>query len=57
MVKWIIAGVATLIYLIFLFRKREEPTGYFPVDVEGAFGNIIGTMLYLVFWIIWLIIF
>ncbi len=54
--KWILAIVATAIWLLFNYLRKPDKTMWFP-DIGNALERIFVFMLYLIFWIVWLIIF
>lgn len=55
--NWIIAIIVTIIYLcLMVFRKEKKSGGYISLDLNFAFEQILITMAYLIFWIIWLIV-
>ena len=62
MLPWIIAIIATIIYSYFIYSscKAEESDNMFSLGID-IFIKIVKigfiTLLYAIFWIIWLIIF
>lgn len=57
-IKWLITIIASMIFCLYVFlpRKRHVSDGYnYKVDVIGR--NVLATLVYFAFWIIWLLIF
>lgn len=55
--NWIIAIIVTIIYLcLMVFRKEKKSGGYISLDLGFVFEQILITIAYLIFWIVWLIV-
>lgn len=54
-IKWVLVIVFTVAYLSYMIYKgSEERTGYVPIG--PIFEWAAATILYMMFWIVWLIV-
>lgn len=54
--NWIIAIVVSIIYFSLMIFRKEKSCGYISLDLGFAFEQLLITIAYLIFWIVWLII-
>lgn len=61
MTKWLLIGIITLIYILFLiFRKKDKTvnaSGWNFGDIGGCFYIMVATIIYLTLCLVWAIIF